>query len=272
MHKEIIEKLINANSLDEFFIMFFGLSYKEKQDALGNEFIVPKGTILYRARKDKGVALVNENDWWMPPKNNVSKGRFNSERKPILYLSTMEFVLPREIGLNINDAYYLSSYRVKNSFSVGSLLKTDDIVNNILHKVAIAIEDDSKLTSEERQLISSTINKIKPCDIVNDLMSPFYLYHYLRNNLYDITNKIVGLVLGKNPCGIRYCSCYNPIEMSGGPQILTLDGKVEGNYAITDEGIKNLEWIGSEKRVYTEEDYKKNDMSLFIIELSKLVE
>lgn len=264
MRDEIIKKLMNTNSLDEFFSLFFGLGYKEKQDALGDEFFVPKGTIMYRARKDVGISLVTENDWWMPPKEKVSKGRFNGEHKPILYLSTMDSILPREIGLNVDDSYYLSRYKVKSGFCVGSLLKTDDIVNYVLHKVAIAIEDDSKLTLEERKIISPVMNRLKPWDIVNDFSSSFYLYHHLKNNLYDITNKMVDLVLSKNPCGIRYCSCYAPIEMSGGPQILTLAGEVEGNYALTNEGIKNLEWIDSEKRTYTKDDCKNNDMSLFI--------
>lgn len=264
MRDEIIKKLMNTNSLDEFFVMFFGLSFKDKQTAVGDEFVIPEGTILYRARKDNGVDLINESDWWMPPEKYVSRGRFNRDRKPILYLSTMDFVLPREIGLNVDDSYYLSKYRVKNSFSVGSLLKTDDIVNYILHKVAIAIEDDSKLTSEERKHILPIMDKLKPWDILNDFTSSFYLYHHLKSNLYDITNKIVNLVLSENSCGIRYCSCYVPVEMSGGPQILTLDGEINGNYALTNEGIKHLEWLGSEKRIYTEDDYKKNDMSLFI--------
>lgn len=272
MRDEIIKKLMNTNSLDEFFIMYFGLSYKDKQDAFGDEFVVPNGTILYRARKDNGVALIDETDWWMPPEEYAGRGRFNSEQKPILYLSTMDFILPREIGLNINDSYYLSKYRVKSSFRVGSLLKTDDIVNYVLHKVAIAIEDDSKLAGEERKLISSITDKLKPWDIVNDFTSSFYLYHDLKKDLYDITNKIADLVLSKNPCGIRYCSCYVPIEMSGGPQILTLNGEVEGNYALTNEGIRNLEWIEAEKRVYTEADYKKNDMSLFISTVSNMSE
>lgn len=272
MRDEIIKKIMNTNSLDEFLVMFFGLSYKDRQTALGNEFVVPENTILYRARKDNGVDLINESDWWMPPEKYVSKGRFNRERKPVLYLSTMDFVLPREIGLNVDDAYYLSKYRVKNNFCVGSLLKTNDTVNYVLHKVAIAIEDDSKLTPEERKLLSPIMDKLKPWDIVNSFSSSFYLYHHLKTDLYDVTNKIFEQALSKNSCGIRYCSCYVPIEMSGGPQILTLGGEVEGNYALTNAGIRNLEWLGAEKRIYTEDDYKKNDMSLFISTVCDLSE
>lgn len=75
--------------------------------------------------------------------------------------------------------------------------------------------------------------------------------------MYDITNKISDLIISRYECGFRYCSCYVPIEMSGGPQVLTLDGEKEGNYALTNAGIKNLEWLGAERRVYTEDDYKK---------------
>ena len=51
MKEENIKDLMNCKSLDEFFARFFGLSFQERMSVLGNEYTVPAGTILYRARK-----------------------------------------------------------------------------------------------------------------------------------------------------------------------------------------------------------------------------
>ena len=111
MHNKYIEKLINCKSLDEFVTMFFGLSLCEKLSVLGDDMIVPKGTIFYRARKDEGRPLEDENEWWLPPQEVVTKGRFNKAKSPVLYLGTEDFLLPREIGLKPNENYYLARYR-----------------------------------------------------------------------------------------------------------------------------------------------------------------
>lgn len=270
MQDELVKRLMNTNSIDDFFSIFFGLDIQEQLSVVGDDFIIPEGTILYRARKDVGIPLLNELDWWMPPESITEQGRFNCKCNPVLYLGTFDFILPREIGLDVDDTYYLAKYRVKNSFSIGSLLKNDDIVNYILHKVAMAIEDDSKLRLEEKNALTIRSEIIKPMDFANDFSIPYYLHSYLRKNLYDITNKVAELVLIKNPYGIRYCSCYTPIEMSGGNFVLTLDGEMGGNYALTYEGIANLEWISAEKKVYTKEAHKKDDMSVYINIMNEL--
>ena len=130
MKEENIKDLMNCKSLDEFFARFFGLSFQERMSVLGNEYTVPAGTILYRARKYNGIPLVNENEWWLAPPKYVKRGRFNYDRKPILYLGTMEFVLPREIGLKPGDSYYLAKYECVTGFKVGSLLKTNSLVTH----------------------------------------------------------------------------------------------------------------------------------------------
>ena len=263
MKEENIKDLKNCKSLDEFFARFFGLSFQERMSVLGNEYTVPAGTILYRARKYNGIPLVNENEWWLAPPKYVKRGRFNYDRKPILYLGTMEFVLPREIGLKPGDSYYLAKYECVTGFKVGSLLKTNSLVTYVLHKVAMAIENDSKLTENERKNLRVRFDEITPMRILDDYNSPFYLHRCMKKDLYMVTNRLADLIMQKSPCGIRYCSCFIPTEMSGGPQIITLDGEIEGNYALTEKGISNLRWLGCERKMYTEEDYK-SDMSMWI--------
>ena len=144
MHNKYIEKLINCKSLDEFVTMFFGLSLCEKLSVLGDDMIVPKGTIFYRARKDEGRPLEDENEWWLPPQEVVTKGRFNKAKSPVLYLGTEDFLLPREIGLKPNENYYLARYECVETFKVGSLLKNRSIITMGLHTIAMAIENEGK--------------------------------------------------------------------------------------------------------------------------------
>ncbi|MDC7278669.1 hypothetical protein NXH64_04040 [Butyrivibrio fibrisolvens] len=62
----------------------------------------------------------------------------------------------------------------------------------------------------------------------------------------------------KEECGIRYSSVYVPIEFSGGPQILTLDGVEYGNFVLTEKGYENIELCSVEKKKYvTSEDLSK---------------
>ena len=154
MQDQYIAKLIHCKSLDEFVTMFFGLSMCEKLSVLGDDVPVPKGTIFYRVRKDEGRPLEDENEWWLPPQKMVTKGRFNKEKSPVLYLGTEDFLLPREIGLKPNENYYLARYECVETFKVGSLLKNRSIITMGLHKIAMAIENEGKLTPNEIDALS----------------------------------------------------------------------------------------------------------------------
>lgn len=64
----------------------------------------------------------------------------------------------------------------------------------------------------------------------------------------------------RNENGIRYSSVFEPIELSGGNAILTLDREEHGNYALTEQGIKNIRIESVEERKYKQE----HDLSLMI--------
>ena len=44
-------------------------------------------------------------------------------------------------------------------------------------------------------------------------------------------------------------SVYAPIELSGEPQIVTLDGTETGNYVLTQKGYENISLTSVEKKV-----------------------
>lgn len=166
MQDKYIAKLIHCKSLDEFVTMFFGLSMCKKLSVLGDDVPVPKGTIFYRARKDEGRPLEDENEWWLPPKKVVTKGRFNKEKTPVLYLGTEDFLLPREIGLKPNENYYLARYECVETFKVGSLLKNRSIITMGLHKIARVVSPIRKITTEEIRSYLSEYQKINNCSKV----------------------------------------------------------------------------------------------------------
>lgn len=259
MKNQNVRRLLRCSSIDEFLSMFFGLPLSERLDVFTDSVIIPKGTLLYRARRDIGKNLTSKEDWELPPAERVDVGRFNKAKHPVLYVGTWDFVLPREIGLQVNDKYYLATYSVKEDIEVGSLLKTNDMVAALLHKVALTIENDNKLFEEEQKCLKDLDYKSKTlANMASEFISPLYIYKCLAKDLYEVTNKIADLVLKRYPNGIRYCSCYAPIELSGADCVLTLDGKVNGNYAITDKAVDKLEVINIKHKEYAEEDYKPN--------------
>lgn len=64
----------------------------------------------------------------------------------------------------------------------------------------------------------------------------------------------------RNENGICYSSVFELIELSEENTILTLDGEEHGNYALTEQGIKNIRIEPVEERKYKQ----KNDLSLMI--------
>lgn len=271
MEKRFVKKLMRCKTVDEFMTMFFEMSLQQKLSVLGDEILIPKDTILYRARKDEGTPLIKESDWDLPPEEKVERGRFNHPKKPVLYVSTMDSVLPREIGLKINDKYYLAQYKSIEDIRVGSLLKQDSTVTMLLDKLAMAVESDNKLMQNEKnELQKSRYEGNSLLNFIKDQNSVFYIYKYLHEDLYEYTNKIADLLIRENSNGFRYCSCYAPIELSGGHSVLTLSGEQDGNYVLTSQGKEKLKYIKAEGRCYTEQEYRNSELTMLIDVRSKV--
>lgn len=250
MDNKYKNRLLQCEDLSTFLAMFFGLSKKEQLSIFKNDFTINKGTTLYRVRKDDGRTDFQSPEAWMPPPaDKISKGRFNDKNEQILYVSSVYDWLEREVSLKLGDSYYLATYVCKKSFKVGSLLSENNIIGDILHCVARSIESSSCLTGEEQE----EFNKIKPINITSqniilNLQAPFYIHKEIKK-LYDITNKIGKLVLSNNKNGIRYSSAFDPFELTGGGTVFTLDGLQRANFALTEEGRKNIEFVKAERKI-----------------------
>lgn len=262
MDREKENKLLKCKSLTEFLTMFFGYGINEQLSIFDKSMTIKAGTSLYRARKDDGKTnFYDPKQWTVPPAEYVKQGRLNEKNKPVLYVASDEYLCGREIGLKDGDKYYLARYKCEKDFSVGTLFCRHSMVNTILHRIVMAVKTEN-LTENERITIQKYHigeDKISIQEIFDDYLPVFYIDRLIKN-LYDVTNKIGRLILHNNENGIRYSSAFEPIELSGCNTILTLDGEEHGNYALTEQGIKNIRVESVEERIYKQ----KHDLSLMI--------
>jgi len=103
---------------------------------------------------------------------------------------------------------------------------------------------------------------------LNDYLSVFYIDRLIKN-LYVVTNKIGHLILRNNENVIRYSSVFEPIELSGGNIILTLNREEHGNYVLTEQGIKNIRVEFVEERIYKQEHNLSLMIEVFAQEMMK---
>lgn len=249
MDIKYVNQLLQCKNLLSFLTMFFGLSPKEQRSIFTHNSTLVEGTKLYRIRKDDGKTdFQNPEAWLPPPADKVGKGRFNEKNEPILYVATDLTWLEREVGLEQGDPYYLATYTCKRTFRVGCLLNPNNKIANILHLVARSIPSSSSLTSEERKEFNKTTGPhISLKNIIGNPAASYYIHKEIKN-LYDITNKIGKLVLAHNNNGIRYASAFNPFELAVNGTMFTLDGLKDANYALTETGRKNIEFVSAEPR------------------------
>lgn len=251
MRREIEYRLLNCKSLSEFISMFFGLGAQEKASIFTQNVPVKKGDYFYRIRRTGGIKNPHDPKEWEPvPKALAKQERFNENSESVLYVASNSDILEREVRLKEGEEYYLAKYVCINDFKVGSFLGTNNQVNTLIHKIAMAVSSSKDLSDTENALIDGYYEVAKGkslLDISVDILAPLYIHNMLPQ-LYDTTNRLAKIVLHKNECGIRYSSVYFPIEFSGAPQIITFDGIEYGNYMLTHKGFENIELVSVEKK------------------------
>ncbi len=266
MNEKYYQQLLNCENLITFFTMFFGLGKKEQYSVLGFDYRLTKETKLYRIRRDDSKTDFHSPEAWLPPPlDKVSQGRFNGKNDQILYVASDPLWLEREVSLKQGEKYFLATYNCKHDFTVGTLLNPNNAICNILHCVAKSIESSSCLTADElTELNKYTFTYERVKEIIFNMHAPFYIYREVKK-LYDLTNKIGKLVLSHNSNGIRYCSAFDPIEFTIEGTVFTLDGIQHTNFALTETGRQNIEFIKAEQRTCSLEQ----SLSLFFKTLNE---
>lgn len=230
--KDDIEKakynlLFEASNFLEIIVNYitlykFGLKYD-----FGKR-IIPKGTALYRIRcYETNTDFSNLNQWQAPP--HRPQNRANIKGQEALYLGSTETICLLETHIKKNDMYALGIYEVAEDIEVGGYLSYN--LNNILHNMAgmilnafLIAPSRSQRNKELFSYLDSKYGRISINDLTDinelnrngglELSVKFGVLNQLEK-YYNLTNQLCTILSKDTPDGIKYSSCYLPIETVG---------------------------------------------------------
>lgn len=212
-----LEVIINYVALNQY-----GLEYDFGKD------IIPKGTKLYRIRNyETDTDFLNPNQWSPPP--HKPQNRANRNGQEALYLGSTETICLLETHIKKGDIYVLGIYEVTEDIEVGGFLSHDS--ENMLHDWAgivlnafLIAPARSERNKELFNYLDSyygtltlddfkNINELK-ADGGMQLPMKFGVFNQLEQ-YYSLTNQLFDILSKFTPEGIRYSSCYLPLETVG---------------------------------------------------------
>ena len=188
--------------------------------------ILKKGTKLYRIRKySEKTDFTNPAEWNPPP--TKPQNRCNCKGETALYLGSDEDICLLETHIAKGEKYVLGKYEVLNDIKIGGYIYVDS--DSLIWKNLIAILFNNFLIAPARNennkslfdIIDTYFSDANFSNIkLSTLTTPqeeFKLslrigHIYKKDNYYDITNKMCSILKKQNPNGIRYSSCYFPME------------------------------------------------------------
>lgn len=273
-----VESLINAvNSNDEL------LKTKEKYnflwrvsdlfelipnyvflDKIGVSFdfgrrVVGKGTKLFRIRAyDKNFDFSNPKEWQPSPLKR--QNRANREGKEALYLGSTEMICFLETHMKEKQKYALGMYECIEDFEVGGFLSFDK--HNNLHTLAAIVlnafliaPSRSEKNKELFSYLDDYLGKVTLDNLTSlkdtvlnekeEILLPFkFAVLNQGDKLYNLTNRICEVIEKQTPNGIRYSSCYIPLETPG---IECSDY----NLVLYQKGISKLKFMNYEIKEYS---------------------
>lgn len=253
-------------------------------DEIGVDFdfgssVIKKGTKLFRIRdyNDK-TDFSNPNEWTPSPFKN--QGRINPEGKEVLYLGSSEIVCALETHKHYPQKYALGEYECIEDLEVGGFLSYDP--NNHFHTIAATIlnafliapsrcDKNKKLFDYLEQKFGS-ISLDDLSSLKNTVLDPKeeiklpYKFALLNQGEkhYNLTNMLCKIIEKQYPDGIRYSSCFIPMETPG-------IACSEYNIALYPPGIKKLRFTDfSIKTIDCKNSEMINDVNLAKIYLGDL--
>ena len=211
------EVVVNYVTLYEF-----GLKYDFEKS------IIPKGTKLYRIRYyETDTDFSNPSQWKAPP--HRPQNRANAKGQEALYLGSTETICLLEAHIKKGDTYVLGIYEVAENIEVGGYLLYDS--NIVLHNLAgmilnaFLIAPSRSQRNKELFVYLDTQYGVLSLDDFTDmnelkekgglqLSMKFGVLNQL-DKYYTLTNKLCKILSEDTPSGIRYSSCYLPLETMG---------------------------------------------------------
>ena len=250
--KNLIDLVINYIVLDKIGVNFdFGTS------------TIKKGTKLYRIRKfDKNINFNNTSQWTPPPYQQ--QNRANHIEQATLYLGSTENVCLLETHIQQKGMYALGTYECLEDIELSGFFAHKE---HLYHHIA-GITLNACLIAPSRnetnkklfEFLDKHYGNLQPDNIKDwknnfDLPLQFAVLNK-RYQYYEITNKIADILRKKSQYGIRYSSCYLPMETLG---IVCSDF----NVALYDKGIAKIKFLSAE--------IKTNDKQISDVEILKIV-
>lgn len=224
---------------------------------------IKKGTKLYRIRRfEESVDFNDASQWTAPP--HRPQNRANRQGQEALYLGSTEYVCLLETHIQQDEKYALATYECVDDIVLSGFLTHK---NDLRHHIA-GVTLNAYLIAPSRnetnkklfEFLDSYYGDLQPDDITDwktdfDLPLRFAVVNK-RDKYYYLTNDITDILRKQSPYGIRYSSCYLPMETLG---IVCSDY----NIVLYDKGIENIKFIGAE--------IKTNDKQLSDVGILKIV-
>lgn len=248
----LFDLVTNYIVLDKFGVNFdFGTS------------VIKKGTKLYRIRRFNSNTDFNEPSQWTAPPLKP-QNRANKKGQEALYLGSTETICLFETHMQTGEKYALATYECIDDIEVGGfcLYKKDlyHFIAGVTLNACLIAPSRNEINKELFEYLDSFYGDLQPDDIRDwknnfDLPLQFAVLNK-RNQYYETTNCITDILRKQTPCGIRYSSCYLPMETLG---IVCSDF----NVVLYKEGISKVKFLRA--------DIKTNEQKLSDVDSIKIV-
>lgn len=230
---------------------------------------IPKGTILYRIREYKDdTDFSNLSEWTPPPHRPMN--RANREGEKALYLNVMEAACLLETHIAEGEKYVLGTYEVTENITVGGYLTIPN-GNKRLLSIGIALNailiapSRTKRNEELFDFLDNFYGEVLPDDIQwediikNNFWLPFKLaVMNKREDYHSITNILCDILKQKYVDGVKFSSCYMPLETIGIVSNCY-------NLALYEGGIQKIKFIKHEIKTNLIENFTSTNMAKLIL-------
>lgn len=236
---------------------------------------IPKATKLYRIRKYSPNIDFSDPKQWTPSPNK-NQNRCNTNGETALYLGSTELVCLLETNIQQNEKYVLAEYEITEDIEVGGFIYVNP--NESRWKFLVAVLFNAFLIAPSRNSCNEHLfdildnyfsdtdfSNIRLDTITNPkenvLLSLRIGCINQKNKYYNITNEMCNILKTKTPKGIRYSSCFIPMETVG-------IQCSEYNVCLYESALKSIKFLKSDIKVNTKK-YTSVDMVKLLLETEK---
>lgn len=238
--------------------------------------VIPKGTKLYRIRRYEENTDFSQHCQWTPPPSRP-QNRANQSGQEALYLSVSEETCILETHIKENEKYVLGTYECVDDIKVGGFVSPPSKDSRMLYagialNALLIAPSRCENNSELFALLDNYFGKVMPDDVQFDdvstkhnILLPFkFAVMNQRNQLYDITNQLCDVIREKYPDGLRYSSCYCPIET------IFIESNCY-NVVLYSDGIPKVRFQKSEVKTNNRSDFTSVMMAKILLNVEKKV-